>query len=136
VPARVKRTAERLSAVGGLLSPEHQSAWSNGRPAYRCRHGHTTVAKPYPGRPKKAHVREDRVLPHLPALHALMTEAPATEGRTRRTRRGTDVRHQASAGDVISYPRERQVTLTYDPATGTLRTETAEAATTVTVKAS
>jgi hypothetical protein len=23
VPARVKRTAERLSAVGGLLSPEH-----------------------------------------------------------------------------------------------------------------
>ena len=113
-----------------------ESAWSNGRPAYRCRHGHTTAAKPDPGRPKKAHVREDRILPHLPALHALMTEATATEGRRRRTRRGTDVRHQASAEDVLSYLREQQITLTYNPPTGTLRTGTAETATTVTLKAS
>jgi hypothetical protein len=102
-----------------------ESAWSNGRPAYRCRHGHNSAAKPDPGRPKKAYVREDRILPHLPALHLLLSGAPSAEGRRRRTRRGADVRFQASAGDIISYLRERQVTLTYDPATSTLRTGTA-----------
>ena len=113
-----------------------ESAWSNGKPAYRCRHGHTTAAKPDPSRPKKAYVREDRILPHLPALHVLLSGAPPAEGRRRRTRRGSDVRHQASTEDVISYLREQQVTLTYDPATGTLHTGTAKAATTVTLKAS
>jgi site-specific DNA recombinase len=121
--------------ICGTCGRRMESAWSNGRPAYRCRHGHTTAAKPDPGRPKKAHVREDRVLPHLPALHALMTEAPAAEGRRRRTRRGTDVRLQASAEDVISHLRAQQVTLTYDPATGTLRAGTTETDTTVTLKA-
>jgi site-specific DNA recombinase len=30
-----------------------ESAWSNGKPAYRCRHGHTTTAAPPdPERPK------------------------------------------------------------------------------------
>jgi Recombinase zinc beta ribbon domain len=29
-----------------------ESAWSNGKPAYRCRHGHTTATRPEPGRPK------------------------------------------------------------------------------------
>jgi hypothetical protein len=37
---------------------------------------------------------------------------------------------------MIGHLREQQVTLTYDPATGTLHTGTAEAATTVTLKAS
>jgi hypothetical protein len=104
-----------------------ESAWSNGKAAYRCRHGHTTAVKPAPSRPKNAHLREDRVLPHLPALHVLITAAPAAVGRRRRTRRGTDLGHQASPADVIGYLREQQITLTYDPATGTLHVRTAEA---------
>jgi hypothetical protein len=53
----------------------------------------------------------------------------------RRTRRGTDVRHQ-TAEDVICYLREQQVVLTYDPATETLRAGTGTAAKTITLKAS
>jgi site-specific DNA recombinase len=32
-----------------------ESAWSNGKPAYRCRHGHTTASRPGPGRLKNAY---------------------------------------------------------------------------------
>jgi hypothetical protein len=112
-----------------------ESAWSNGRAAYRCRHGHTSAVPPDPGRPGNAYVREDRVLPRLPALHLLLSEAPAEE-RRRRTRRGADVRQQASPEDVIGYLREHAITLTFDPAAGTLHAGTAEAAQTITVKAS
>jgi site-specific DNA recombinase len=45
-----------------------ESAWSHGSPSYRCRHGHTSAAPPDPGRPGNAYVREDRILPRLPAL--------------------------------------------------------------------
>jgi site-specific DNA recombinase len=122
--------------VCGTCGRRMESAWSNGKPAYRCRHGHTTAAKPDPGRLKNAYVREDRILPHLAALHMLLAEAPPAEGRRRRTRRGVDVRHQVSAKEVIGYLRERQITLTYDPAAGTLHAGTGEAVTTVTLKAS
>lgn len=98
--------------------------------------GRLTAAKPDPGRPKKAYVREDRILPHMPALHALMTEAPPAEGRRRRTHRGIDVRYQASAEDVISYLREQQLTLAYDPAAGALHVGTGETAQTITLQAS
>ena len=122
--------------VCGTCGRRMESAWSNGKPAYRCRHGHTTAAPRDPERPKNIYVREDRILPHLPALHALLIQTTPDEGRRKRMRRGIDVRHQASAEDVIAYLREQQVTLTYDPATGTLCTGTAEAATTITMKAS
>jgi Recombinase zinc beta ribbon domain len=72
-----------------------ESAWSNGKPAYRCRHGHTTASRPGPGLPKNAYIREDRILPHLPALHLLLTE-PAAGQRRRRTRRGTYSCEQSS----------------------------------------
>jgi hypothetical protein len=120
----------------GTCGRRMELAWSNGRAAYRCRHGHTTASAPAPGRPKNAFVREDRILPRLPALHMLLSGASAAEGRRRRTRRGTDVRHQASPGDVTMYMRENQITLTYDPATGTLHTGTAGAVQTITLEAS
>jgi hypothetical protein len=41
-----------------------ESAWSNGKPAYRCRHGHTTASSRGPGRLTNAYIREDRILPH------------------------------------------------------------------------
>ena len=110
-----------------------ESARSNGRAAYRCRHGHTTATAPSPAKPGNAYVREDRIVAHLPALHLLLTE-PAEGTRRRRIRRGTHVRHQAAEG-VISYLRKQQVTLTYDPATGILQAGTAAAIQIVTRKA-
>jgi site-specific DNA recombinase len=112
-----------------------ESAWSNGRPACRCRHGHASASAPDPERRKTAYVREDRILPHLPALHLLLTEPSGEPRRRRRTRRGTDVRHQA-AEDVIGCLRQQQVTLAYVPAGGTLRAGTGRAAQTITPKAS
>ena len=105
--------------VCGTCGRRMESAWSNGKPAYRCRHGHTSASAPGPGRPGNAFVRENRIVAHLPGLHLLLTE-PAGDGRRRRTRRGVDVRHQV-AEDVIRYLREQQITLNYDPAAATLR---------------
>jgi site-specific DNA recombinase len=112
-----------------------ESAWSNGKPAYRCRHGHTTARRRGPGQPGNAYIREDRILPHLPALHLALTE-PAAGQRRRRTRRGLDVRYQASPENVIGYLRERRITLTYDPAAATLNAGTGAAAQTITLTAS
>jgi hypothetical protein len=50
-----------------------ESAWSNGKAAYRCRHGHTSAVRPDPARPKNAYVRENKVLAQLHALHSLLT---------------------------------------------------------------
>jgi site-specific DNA recombinase len=117
----------------GTCGRRMESAWSNGKPAYRCRHGHTSAAPPDPARPKNAYIREDRILPHLPALHLLLT---GTEPASERPRRGADARPQAGPEDVIGYVRDRGITLTYDPAAGTLQAGTCEAAKTVIRKAS
>jgi len=119
----------------GVCGRRLESAWSNGKPAYRCRHGYTSATRPNPGRPKNAYLREDLIVPHLPGLHLLLTE-PAAGQRRRRTRRGIDARCPATAGAAISYLRENQVTLTYHPASGTLHAGTGKATTTVTLKAS
>jgi site-specific DNA recombinase len=89
-----------------------ESAWSHGKPAYRCRHGRTTAAPPGPDRPGNAYVREDRIVPRLPAVHLLLTGPDPGARRRRRTRRGVDVPPSASAGDVIGYLREHGITLT------------------------
>ena len=122
--------------VCGICGRRMESAWSNSRPAYRCRHGHTTAAAPDPARPKNAYIREDRILPHLPALHFQVTGTDPAGERRRRTRRGIDVRPQVSPEDVPGYLREQQITLTYDPAAGTLHAGTGDAAQTITPKAS
>lgn len=54
----------------------------------------------------------------------------------RRTRRGAEARPQAGPEDVIGYVRDRGITLTYDPAAGTLQAGTGETAKTVIRKAS
>jgi hypothetical protein len=122
----------------GTCGRRMESAWSNGKPAYRCRHGHTSAMPPDPERPKNAYVREDRILSRLPALHLLLTGAePAARGRRRRrTRHGTDVRCPVGEQDVIGYLRAHQITLIYDQAAGTLRAGTAVAAMNVTREAS
>jgi site-specific DNA recombinase len=112
-----------------------ESAWSNGKAAYRCCRGHTTASRRGPEQLKNAYIRQDRILPHLPALRLQLTE-PDGGQRRRRTRRGADVRYKASPEDVIGYLRERQITLTYDPVSGTLHAATAEAAQIITLTAS
>jgi hypothetical protein len=135
--AREDSDAGRCYKLAGLLrcaicGRRAESCWSNGRPAYRCRNGHSSASAPDPARPKNLYIREDRILPHLPALYRLLTgTAPATGRRRRRTRRGGDVHRPASSEDVIGYLRARQITLTYDPRTGTLQADTLEAVTTV-----
>ena len=116
----------------GTCGRRMEPAWSNGRPAYRCRHGHTTAAPPDPDRPKNAYVREDRILPQLPALHLLLTGADPGTRRRRRTRRGMDTLLAAGGGgDVIGYLHEHGILLTYDPAAETLQADTSDAKTTV-----
>ena len=63
-----------------------ESAWSYGRAAYRCRHGHTSATVPDPARPKNAYVREDQILPHLAALAILLAGDAGTPARRSRSR--------------------------------------------------
>jgi hypothetical protein len=98
-----------------------ESAWSSGRPAYRCRHGHTSASVPAPRAAEERVHREDGVLPHLPALRLLLAGADGSEGQ--RTRRGADARNHASPEDVIAGLRENNVTVTFDPAAGTLHAD-------------
>jgi hypothetical protein len=86
---------------------------------------------PDPARAKNTYVREDKLLPHLPALHLLLT-GPATRAR-RRTRAGADVRSTVSPAEVIGYLREHEITLTWDPAAAALQARAAKTAKTVTV---
>ena len=86
---------------------------------------------PDPARPKNTYIREDRLLPHLPALHRLLT-SPAVRAR-RRTRAGADVRSTVSPGEVIGYLREHEITLTWDPAAAALQARATKTAKTVTV---
>jgi site-specific DNA recombinase len=114
--------------VCGTCGRRMESAWSNGKPAYRCRHGHTTASPPDPGRAKNAYVREDRIVAHLPALHLLLAGAGGSEAQhRRRTRRGVDARRHVSPEDISAALRNNDVTLTFDPAAGTLHAEGAAA---------
>jgi hypothetical protein len=121
----------------GVCRRRMESAWSNGKPAYRCRHGHTSATAPDPVRAKNAYIREDRLLPHLPALYRLLTSAPSVGERTRRrTRRGTDTRTAASPEEAIGWLREHEITLTWDPVTATVQARATETSETVTITAS
>jgi site-specific DNA recombinase len=129
-PGRCYRLAGLLRC--GICGRRAESCWSNNHPAYRCRHGHSSAATPDPARPKNLYIREDRILPHLSALYTLLAGTePAAGRRRRRIHRGADVYWAASDQDVIGYLRARQITLTYDPRTGTLQADTPEAVMTV-----
>jgi site-specific DNA recombinase len=112
-----------------------EAAWSNGKAAYRCRHGHTSAAAPDPGRPKNAHLREEGALERLPALHLMLTRAESPRVR-KRTRCGIDVRAALSPQDAIRFFRESQIALVYDQTTGTLQAHNSETAKTIIKNAS
>jgi hypothetical protein len=96
-----------------------ESAWSNGRPAYRCRHGYTSAVSPDSGRPKNTYVREDQILPHLAPL-AILLAGPA--GKPGRENCGlAQVTGPTDAAALIDQLRADGVVLTYDPDERTLR---------------
>jgi len=124
VPRGPAAPAARRYLLAGLLTCGRcgrrlESAWSNGKPAYRCRHGHSTAAHPDPGRPGNTYVREDQVLPHLAALAILLAGPAGRSGRENRSL--IQVTSPADAAALIDQLRADGVVLTYDPDNRTLR---------------
>jgi hypothetical protein len=119
--------ATRRYLLAGLLACERcgrrlESAWSNGKPAYRCRHGYTSATGPSPDRPANLYVREDQILPRLAALAILQA---GSSGCLRGTKQAiVQVTSPAQAAELIDRLRADDITLIYDPATRTLRTDT------------
>jgi len=101
----------RCGTCGRLL----ESCWSNGKPAYRCRHGHTTATR-RDLQPGNAYIREDQILPSLPALGILL----GTPARSRRKLGTAHLPVPVGAAAVISYLRAKGITLNYDPVQRTL----------------
>jgi site-specific DNA recombinase len=69
--------AVRRYLLAGLLACGRcgrrlESAWSNGKPACRCRHGCSSATRPEPGRPGNTFVREDQIVPHLAAIDGVV----------------------------------------------------------------
>jgi site-specific DNA recombinase len=119
--------ATRRYLLAGLLACGRcgrrlESAWSNGKPAYRCRHGYTSATGPSPDRPANLYVREDQILPRLAALAILQA---GSSGCLRGTKQAiVQVTSPAQAAELIDRLRADDITLIYDPATRTLRTDT------------
>jgi site-specific DNA recombinase len=116
--------AVRRYLLAGLLACGRcgrrlESAWSNGKPAYRCRHGYTSATVPGTTRPKNTYVREDQVLPHLAAI-AILLGGPA--GKPARGNHGlAQLTGPDGTAALIDQLRARGTVLTYDPAGQTLR---------------
>jgi hypothetical protein len=104
--------------VCGRCGRRLESAWSNGRPAYRCRHGYTSATRPDSGRPKNTYVREDQILSHLAALAILL----ADDGAPDRARQ-PNITAPAETADLIDQLRATGTVLTYDPQHRTLCTD-------------
>jgi len=113
-------TARRYLLAGllacGRCGRRLESARSNDRPAYRCRHGYTSAASPEPGRPRNTYVREDQILPHMAALAIVLTGDQAQEGGT------VHITAPAEVAGLIEQRRDHGVTITYDPDTQTIST--------------
>ena len=104
--------AERRYLLAGLLmcgtcGRRMDSAWSSGRAAYRCRHGHTSAAGPIPGgrgTPTCARTGRSRAARAAPDAEPGRAPAVASAAHPERRRRPT-CRQPAGRGKVL--PRER-----------------------------
>jgi hypothetical protein len=110
-PDRCYRLAGLLRC--GICGRRMESCWTNNRAAYRCRHGNTSASAPDRTRRKNLYLREDRILLHLPALYILLTGTDPPSGSPPPT-----------ATEAIDLLRAQEITLTYEPKTRTLRTNT------------
>jgi len=106
----------------GTCGRRLESSWSNGRPAYRCRHGYTSATQSDPTRPKNTYIREDQILPHLAALAILLDSQEPTHGHQAHQPR--QLTSPAQTAELIDHLRSSGRTLTYDPQRRTLRTGT------------
>ncbi len=104
----------------GVCERHMESCWSNGKPAYRCRHCHSSAARPDPARPRNAYIREDQILSRLPAL-AFLLGVPDDLSRAAGQ---AEQPAGANAAAVIGYLRASRGTLTFDPGDCVLRAET------------
>jgi hypothetical protein len=116
--------AARRYLLAGLLACGRcgrrlESAWSNGRLAYRCRHGHTSAASPDSGRAKNTYVREDQILPHLAATGILLAGGISELGCGKSG--PGQVTGPTNAAGLIDQLRARGIVLTYHPDDRTLR---------------
>jgi len=105
----------------GTCGRRLESSWSNGCPAYRCRHGYTSATQPDPARPKNAYVRENQIMPHLAALAILLT---GHEHAQDQPGQASQLTGPAQAAELIDHLQATGCTLTYDPRQRTLRTDT------------
>jgi Recombinase zinc beta ribbon domain len=115
--------ATRQYLLAGLLAcgrcgRRQESAWSNGRPAYRCRRGHPSAARPDPGRPKNTYIGEDQILPHLAAMALLLAGDSQARGTST-----VQVTAAARTAGLIDQLRASGAVLTYDPDTRTIHTD-------------
>jgi site-specific DNA recombinase len=108
----------------GTCGRRLEASWSNGRPAYRCRHGYTSAAQPSPTRPKNVYIREDQILPHLDALAVLLAGQEHAGGNPDQAGQITG---PAQTAELIDHLRSTDRTLTYDPQHRTLRTDAPDA---------
>jgi site-specific DNA recombinase len=124
VPRGPAGPAVRRYLLAGLLACGRcgrrlESAWSNGKPAYRCRHGYTSATRPQPGRPGNTYVREDQILPHLSAI-AILLVGPAGESGC--GNRGlVQLTGPDGTAALIDQLRAGGTVLAYDPVGRTLR---------------
>lgn len=121
VPGRVYLLAGLLCC--GVCGRRMESHWIHDRPGYRCRHGHTSAHRSDLGRPSYAYLREDHVLPHLPALRLRLTgqvknPEPALVG----SGRGRAL-VPPTVAQALAHLRGQGISLTYDPANRTLASE-------------
>ena len=121
VPRGPAGLAARRYLLAGLLTCGQcgrrlESAWSNDRAAYRCRHGYCSATVPDPARPKNIYLREDRILPHLAALSILLADGgtPDRAGQA-------GITAPARTAALIGQLRATGTVLTYDPGTRTIR---------------
>ena len=64
----------------GICGRRLESCWANNRAAYRCRHGYSSTSTRDPARPKNLYIREDHILPHLPALFIRLVGTETSAG--------------------------------------------------------
>ena len=96
--------ATRRYLLAGLLAcgtcgRRLESAWSNGKAAYRCRHGYTSATGSGLDRPANLYGREDQILPRLAALSIL--HADGSHSPQSGERASAHVTAPAQAADLI-----------------------------------